>query len=50
MTESNGARLAAMLPTNPQLDLGTNSPSVLHSNPYEPPDPFGVKNLKRIVC
>jgi hypothetical protein len=50
MTKSDGARLAAVLSANPQFDVGTNSPSLLHSHPYEPSHPLGVKNLKRVVC
>jgi len=50
MTERNGARLAAVLPADANLQLGTNSTSILDSNPYESPYSFGVKNLKWIVC
>jgi hypothetical protein len=49
MTESNGARLAAVLPANSQLDIRTNLASILNSYPYESPYAFGVKNLKWIV-
>ena len=49
MTESNGARLAAVLPTDTQFDLRTNSASILNGYPYESTYPFGVKNLKRVV-
>ena len=49
MTKSNRARLAAVLPANPQLYVRTNLTSILNSYPYEPSYPFGVKNLKRIV-
>ncbi len=50
MTESNGARLAAVLPANPQLDLWTRAASIFNSYPYEPSHPFGVKNLERVIC
>src|ERR1700686_3151667 len=50
MTESNGARLAAVLPANSQFDIRTNSTPFLNSYPYEPSDAFGVENLKRIIC
>ena len=49
MTESNGARLAAVLPADSQFDVWPNAPSLFNSYPYEPSHPFGVKNLKRII-
>jgi len=49
MTESNGARLAAVLPANSQLDLGTNSSPFFNGYPYELSYPLGVKNLKRVI-
>src|ERR1700682_1223362 len=49
MTESNRARLAAVLPADSQLDLRTNSSPLLNSHLYELADPLGVKNMKRII-
>lgn len=49
MTESNRARLTAVLPANSQLYVRTNCTPVLNGYPYESPYPFGVKNLKRII-
>ena len=49
MAKRNGARLSAVLPADTQLDLRTNSPPFLYSEPYESSYPLGVKNLKRIV-
>src|SRR6267143_1612628 len=49
MTESNGARLAAVLPANSQFDLRTNSAPFLNSYSYEFSYPLGVKNLKRVI-
>ena len=49
MKERNGARLSAVLPAYPQLDLRTNSSSILNSDPYESTHPFGVKHLEWIV-
>gem|GEM_PF-5198142 len=50
MTESDGARLAAVLPADSQFDIWPNAPSLFNSYPYESSYPFGVKNLKRIIC
>ena len=49
MAKRNGARLPAVLPADSQLDLRTNSPSILNSDSYESTHPFGVKNLKRVI-
>ena len=49
MAKRNGARLAAVLPTDTQLYLRTNSSPFLNGNPYESSHALGVKNLKRIV-
>ena len=49
MAERNGARLTAVLPANSQLDVRTNRPAILNSNPYESTYSFCVKNLKWIV-
>ena len=49
MTESNGARLAAVLPADSQLDIRTNMASIFNSHLYEPTHPLSVKNLKRII-
>ena len=49
MAERNGAWLAAMLPTDAQLDVWTNAATLFSSDPYESSYPFGVKNLKGIV-
>ena len=49
MEKRNGARLPAVLPTDPQLYLRTNSSAILNSNPYESTHPFGVKHLEGVV-
>lgn len=49
MTESNGARLAAVLPADSQFDVRTNSPPFFDGHTYELSYPLGVKNLKRII-
>ena len=49
MKKRNGARLPAVLPTDPQLYLRTNLSAILNSHPYEPTHPFGVKHLEGIV-
>ena len=49
MTESNRARLPAVLSANSEFDIRTNLAPVLNSYPYESAYPFGVKNLKWIV-
>jgi hypothetical protein len=49
MTERNGARLAAVLPADTQLDPGANPSPVLNRYPYESTYAFGVKNLKGVV-
>jgi len=50
MAEIDGARLAAVLPAYPQFYVRTNFTPILNGYPYESTHPFGVKNLKRIVC
>jgi hypothetical protein len=50
MKKRNGARLAAVLPADPQLYLRTNSSPFLNSHPYESTHPFGVNRLKGVVC
>ena len=50
MEKRNRARLSAVLPTDPQFYLRTNSSSILNSDPYESTHPFGVKNLEWVVC
>jgi len=49
MEKRNGARLPAVLPTDSQLYLRTNSSAILNSDPYESTHPFGVKHLEGIV-
>ncbi len=49
MKKRNGSRLSTVLAADPQLYLGTNSPSILNSDPYESTHPFGVKHLEWVV-
>ena len=49
MKKRNGARLPAVLPADPHLDLRTNSSPFLNSHPYESTHPFGVNRLKGVI-
>ncbi len=39
-----------MLAADSQFDLGTDSPPIFNSYPYESSYPLGVKHLEWVVC